>query len=115
MHPEKLLPLSPADFQLLVILMEGERHAYGIAQAAEAREKARVPLGLGSLYRMLSRLQEQGLIHEDPTPRPSPSGPTRKVYRITDLGRAVVAAETRRLREVVAWAEARLGTEGEVG
>jgi len=27
----------------------------------------------------------------------------------------VVAAETRRLREAVAWAEARLGAEGETG
>jgi len=115
MRPDDVLPLSAADFQLLVILMEGERHAYGISRAAEAREQARVPLALGSLYRMLSRLEDQGMIDEDPTPRPSPSGPKRKVYRITELGRRVVAAEIRRLREAVAWAEARLGAEGETG
>lgn len=108
MRPEDHLPLSAADFQLLLILLEGERHAYGIAQAAEAREDARVPLELGSLYRMLARLQDTGLIEEDPEPRPSPSGPRRKIYRITALGRAVAEAEAARLREVLAWANARL-------
>jgi DNA-binding PadR family transcriptional regulator len=111
MAAEDFLPLSAADLQLLLILTEGERHAYGIASAAEA-EDTKVPLELGSLYRMLARLSEAGLIEEDPTPRPSPSGPRRKVYRITGLGRDVAAAEVRRLRQVVGWAEGRLGMEG---
>ena len=111
MDSERFLPLSPSDLELLLILTEGERHAYGIASAAEA-QKRKVPLELGSLYRMLSRLREWGLIAEDPTPRPSPSGPRRKVYRITPLGREVASAEVRRLREVVGWAERRLGLEG---
>lgn len=105
---EAFLPLSPADFQLLLVLLDGERHAYGIAQAAGEQERGRVPLELGSLYRMLSRLQDGGLIEEDPVARPSPTGPARKVYRITSLGRSVARAEVARLREVLAVAEARL-------
>lgn len=100
--------MSAADFQLLLVLSDGERHAYGIARAVEAQERGRVPLELGSLYRMLSRLEEWGLIEEDPVARPSPSGPARKVYRITSLGRRVARAEMVRLREVLAEAEARL-------
>jgi len=106
--PADFLPLSPADFQLLLVLLGGERHAYGISQAVEEQERGRVPLEIGSLYRMLARLQDAGLIEEDPVTRPSPSGPRRKVYRISRLGRKVADAEARRLRDVLAVADARL-------
>jgi DNA-binding PadR family transcriptional regulator len=106
------LPLSPADFQLLLVLLTGERHAYGISQAAAEQARGRVPLELGSLYRMLARLQESGLIEEDPVSRPSPSGPARRVYRITALGRSVARAEADRLRAVLAVADARLAHGG---
>lgn len=106
------LPLSPPDFQLLLVLLDGERHAYGISQAVEEQERARVPLELGSLYRMLARLQESGLIEQDPVAVPSPAGPARRVYRITDLGRRVARAEAERLREVLALADARLAPGG---
>lgn len=110
--PAPFLPLSPADFQLLLVLLDGERHAYGIAQAVEEQERGRVPLELGSLYRMLGRLHDGGLIEDDPVPRPSPAGPRRKVYRITPLGRAVARAEASRLRDVLAVADARLAEGG---
>lgn len=111
-QPTDLTPVSPADFQLLLVLLDGERHAYGIAQAVEEQERGRVPLELGSLYRMLARLQSWGVIEEDPVARPSPSGPARKVYRITALGRALARAEADRLRDVLAVAEARLAPGG---
>lgn len=106
--PHEFLPLSPADFQVLIVLLTGERHAYGVSVAASEQARGRVPLELGSLYRRLARLQECGLIEEDPVARPSPSGPARKVYRITALGRAVARAEADRLRAVLAVADARL-------
>jgi len=110
--PARFLPLSPADFQLLLVLLEGDRHAYGIARAVEEQERGRVPLELGSLYRMLSRLQEAGMIEEDPVEQPSPSGPKRRVYRITALGRQTARAEADRLRDVLAVAEVRLARAG---
>lgn len=103
--PRRFLPLSPADLQLLLVLMDGERHAYGISKAAEGQS---VPLEIGSLYRMLARLEEWGLIDGQPGTQPSPDGPRRKVYRITALGRAVVRAEAQRMREMVRIADARL-------
>jgi DNA-binding PadR family transcriptional regulator len=106
------LPVAPADFQLLLVLLDGDRHAYGISQAVEEQERGRVPLEIGSLYRMLSRLQSQGLIDEDPVSRPNPMGPRRKVYRITELGRRVAAAEATRLRDVLEVATARLASLG---
>ena len=108
--PRDLLPLTAADFQLLLVLLDGDRHAYGIAEAVEAQPRGRVPLELGSLYRMLHRLGEWGVIEEDPVLRPSPSGPKRKVYRITPFGRRVAAAEAARLREVLSVADVRLAS-----
>lgn len=108
----EFLPVSPADLQLLLVLLAGELHAYGIAQAVEEQERGRVPLELGSLYRMLDRLQRSGLVAVDPVPRASPSGPGRKVYRITQLGRRVVAAEIARMRDVVEVGEERLRPRG---
>lgn len=104
--------MSPADLQLLLVLLTGALHAYGIARAVEEQERGSVPLELGSLYRMLDRLERSGLVAVDPEPRPSPSGPRRKVYRITGLGRRAVAAEIARMREVVAVGEERLRPRG---
>ena len=73
-----------------------------------AAEGLKVPLEIGSLYRMLARFRESGLIDDEPGTRPSPDGPRRKLYRITKLGREVVRAEAARMREVVEVADARL-------
>lgn len=105
---EAFLPLSPADFQLLIVLLGQNLHAYGITKAVEQQEAGRVPLEIGSLYRMLSRLLEWGLIEEDPTPYAETAGPKRRYYRITSLGRAVAQAEVARLRDVLSVAEIRL-------
>ena len=109
---ERFLPLSSGDLQLLLVLMDGDRHAYGIALAVAEKGAGAVRLGVGSLYRMLARLQEVGLIAEDPIAQPSPVGPSRKVYAVTDLGKAVVEGEVRRLRAVISDAETVLGVAG---
>ena len=110
--PEEHLPLSAADMQLLLILLDGDRHAYAIAKTVEQEGTPHVSLEIGSLYRILSRLSRWGLIDEGGT-EPSPDGPRRKVYRITPVGREVVRAEAERLRVVLEVADARLrGAEG---
>ncbi len=106
--PEDFLPLSPADLQLLLVLMEGACHAYAISKSVEGKERGHVPLEIGSLYRMLARLNEWSLIDDEPAGGPNPDGPPRKVFRITELGREVVRAEAQRLRSVLAVADARL-------
>jgi hypothetical protein len=49
--PRDFQPLPPHDFQVLVALAEGPRHAYGLAQAGEDARDGTVRLELGSLYR----------------------------------------------------------------
>jgi DNA-binding PadR family transcriptional regulator len=99
------LPLPPADFQLLLILSERELHAYGISRAVEA-DKTGVCLEIGSLYRMLTRMEARGLIEEREGSAPSDSPESRRrYYGITALGRRVAKGEAARLRAVLDVAE----------
>jgi DNA-binding PadR family transcriptional regulator len=100
--PRDLLPLPPLDFQVLLTLLEGPRHAYGLSSAVESSPGPRVRLEIGSLYRILSRLTGEGLI-EDFSPPASAAGheARRRYYRITPFGRQVVRAEASRLEAVL--------------
>ena len=63
-NPESLLPLSPAAFDILLALVDGERHGYGIMQEIARRSEGRVNVGPGTLYRSIRRLLTDGLIEE---------------------------------------------------
>jgi DNA-binding PadR family transcriptional regulator len=104
--PDAFLPLRPVEFQILLSLAGEERHGYGILQDAEERTGEAESWGLGPLYRALRRLVEQELI-EPSTRRPTEAdGERRNYYRITALGRKVVAAEANRLESLVRAARA---------
>lgn len=95
--PDAYLPLRPVEFHILLSLAAGERHGYGIIQDAEGRGET-APPDVGTLYRALARMVEQGLI-EPSTRRHAPdSGDERRnYYRIRPLGLRVARAEARRL------------------
>ena len=109
-RPADFLPLSTANFHILLALADGERHGYAIMQeVAEATARA-VRLGPGTLYRCLQALLEESFIEE--SARQS-DDPRRRYYRLTSLGRRVLSAEVRRLEDVVALARRRkLGYSG---
>ena len=91
------LPLRPVEFHILLSLAAGERHGYGIIQDAESRGETSVP-DVGTLYRALRRMQDQGLIDaSDRRPAPDSSDERRNYYRITPFGLRVARAEARRL------------------
>ena len=100
------LPLSAADFQVLLILAEGPLHPYGISKAVGDWPDTRVRLEIGSLYRMLNRMVTAGLI-EDAGEGPKGPAARRRAFRITPFGRKVAKAEAARLEKVVAAARAR--------
>lgn len=94
---ERFLPLRPVEFDVLLSLAVGERHGYGIIQDAEARGGMVVP-DVGTLYRALRRMQEQGLIGaSERREAPDAGDERRNYYRITPLGLRVGRAEARRL------------------
>jgi DNA-binding PadR family transcriptional regulator len=101
--PRERLPLPPLDFHVLLALLEGPWHAYGLSNAVESsRGGGGVRLEIGSLYRILSRLTTEGLIEHFPPPRSAAGHEARRrYYRITPFGRQVVRAEASRLETVL--------------
>ncbi|MBZ5600780.1 MAG: helix-turn-helix transcriptional regulator [Acidobacteriia bacterium] len=87
--------LKPADFHILLALADGPRHGYGIMKEVERESSGAVRLEVGSLYRLLARLLEEGLIEE------ADADERRKFYRITRLGRKILKTEAERLAGVV--------------
>jgi DNA-binding PadR family transcriptional regulator len=106
--PHALLPLSPAAFHILLSLVDGERHGYAIMREVEARSGGEVRLGPGTLYGAIKRMLDQGVL-EEAGERPAREGDDerRRYYRLTALGREVVAAEAARLERLVELARAK--------
>jgi DNA-binding PadR family transcriptional regulator len=94
-QPSDFLPLRPVEFHILLSLAGGERHGYGIIQDADARGEARPP-DIGTMYRALARMKEQGLI-ASASSRDGSDDERRNYYGITPLGLKVARAEARRL------------------
>ena len=105
--PEELLPLRPIELLVLTMLSAGERHGYGIRQDIVAHTNGRIALEAGNLYRHIRRLESAGLIVErQPRSLPGDDDERRIYYALLPLGKRVLAAEVRRLRAVIAVAEA---------
>lgn len=95
------LPLSQAEFQILLAVSRKPCHGYAIMQEVEQRCGGAAILGPGTLYGAVKRLRRRGLIQEV-QPR---DGARQRPYRITPLGRSVAEAEADRLGALVRWAE----------
>ena len=93
--PRAFLPLSPQQFHILLALVDGQRHGYGIIRDVEARTDGAVRLGTGTLYTALARLEALALVDE---PARRPAAPDdderRKYYRLTPLGRQQLVTAT---------------------
>jgi DNA-binding PadR family transcriptional regulator len=102
-----LTPVKPLEFLILLMLArEGDRHGYGIMQDVAEHTEGRIELEAGSLYRTIRRLQDERLVEESSRrPAPDLDDERRRYYRLTSLGRKVVAAEAARLRRLVRIAE----------
>jgi DNA-binding PadR family transcriptional regulator len=100
--PISFLPLKPLVFHALLALKDQESHGYGIKKAVAERTNGTTDLEPGTLYRLMARLLKQGLIQEsDRRPAPESDDERRRYYRITPLGRQVLAAEAARMAELL--------------
>lgn len=104
--PVAFLPLLPRDFYVLFFLAQGERHGYGLVKEIAAHSGGAVRLDPANLYRAITKLAAAGLVADGPHRADSDSGRERRYYRITPLGREVVAAEANRMRSLADAAEA---------
>jgi PadR family transcriptional regulator PadR len=80
---------------VLALLARGNSYAYEIA----SRLAAAVDMGEGTIYPLMRRMQNEGLVST--YLEESPSGPPRKYYAITDAGRQRLNDQAREWREFV--------------
>ena len=106
LDPEKLLPLTPSVFHILLALSDGDLHGYGIMQEVAEHTAGQIRLGPGTLYGAIKRLLASGLILEtDERPDPELDDERRRYYRLTDYGRQVLKAEVQRISRMVSVAQ----------
>ncbi len=60
--PETMLPLTPAVFNILLALADGERHGYSIMQEITGQTQGKLWIGPTTLYRSIKHMLEDGLI-----------------------------------------------------
>ena len=105
------LPLTEATFFILLSLAPAPKHGYAIMQDVADLSSGRITLGTGTLYGALKRLLEQQWIIRSNQPDDTDGGRPRKEYDLTDLGRRILKAETRRLKSLTHAAHLRLSGE----
>jgi DNA-binding PadR family transcriptional regulator len=107
--PETYLPLTPAEFQVLVALADGEKHGYAIGKEVARRTDGQVTLRAATLYTVIKRLLAGELIRESGArPDPALDDERRRYYGLTDRGRKVAVAEANRLERTVVQARRKL-------
>jgi DNA-binding PadR family transcriptional regulator len=100
-------PLSTASLHILLALAGEDLHGYGIIQEIARQSQGNYRPGPGTLYDNLKKLMDQKLVTD--LPRAAyPKDEDRRLYRITPVGRSVLAAEIERLRGLVLTAQTRL-------
>ena len=87
--------MTQAAFFVLVALTDAPRHGYGIVQEVDALSEGRVQLRIGTLYGVLDRLAEDGLIALDR--EEAHQGRLRRYYRLTEDGESALSAEAERM------------------
>jgi DNA-binding PadR family transcriptional regulator len=104
------LPLAPAVFLILLALADGDSHGYRIRAAVIERSNGTVTLDPGSLYRLIARLTNDGVIDEASSrPGADEDDERRRYYRLTRLGRDLLRAETDRMADLVAASRGKVG------
>lgn len=97
LDPERALPLKPKPFLLLLVLEEeGPLHGYAIKKGMAERSGGTVTMDPGGLYRLIGRLERDGLVCRAPSPSDE-TDERRQYLDITEWGRRVLAAEARRI------------------
>ena len=108
--PRTFLPLTPRVYHVLLALAAAPLHGYGLILAVQEHTDGVIVMRTGTLYVLLHRLLDQRLIEQsDDRPEADEDDERRRYYRLTELGRAVVEAESMRLQSVVAAARRTLG------
>ena len=85
------LPQGTLDLLVLKVVALEPLHGYAIGQRLEQVSRGVIQVNQGTLYPALHRLEKRGLLEAEW--RPSDTGRSAKVYRLTRRGRASLADE----------------------
>ncbi len=100
--PDDFVP--PAEFRILLALVDGPKHGHAIRQEVLERTGGRVDLGPGTLYGAIKRLARRAWIREIDPPEGEEGDGRRRFYQLTKDGRNAARAEVGRLSELLATA-----------
>ena len=99
---EGFLSLKPVVFHVLLALADEPLHGYGVVRAVRESSGQVIRLETGAFYRHLRKLLQDRLVEEAATPAGEDVDPRRgSHYQLTELGRGVLRAESRRLASIV--------------
>src|ERR671936_2095636 len=87
-------------YVILELLAEQPRHGYDVIRALEDRFRGLYSPSPGSVYPVLQLLEDQGLVRGQ-------EQDGRRIYAVTDAGRAFLAERAERTEQIRARAEAR--------
>ncbi|NBI09460.1 PadR family transcriptional regulator [Colidextribacter sp. OB.20] len=88
-------PLTEPMYYVLMSFLRREMCGTEVTDFVDRKTKGRVRLGPGTLYTLLARFQDEGMIAET-----SVDG-RKRTYKLTDKGRAAFEEELARLRACV--------------
>src|ERR1019366_1491100 len=103
---QKLIPLTPAVFHVLLALSTGPMHGYAIMLETKKLSEGSFRMGPATLYSTIQRLDSLHLIDE--TPGFSEEDSRRRYYELTGAGHQLLEAEVQRMNAAVRMANARL-------
>lgn len=84
------------EFHVLLALIDGPRHGYGVMQDVEELTAGELRLGPGTLYTAIARLERAGFIEECEA-----DADRRRCYRVTRKGKTAASQEAERLLALV--------------
>lgn len=104
---QRLIPLTPAVFYVILALSSGPKHGYAIMQETTTLSDGGFRMGPATLYSTIQRLVELDLIREI-TDAAKEDSRGRRYYDLTGMGHRLLKTEVTRMTAVVKMANARL-------
>lgn len=95
---KKSEPISESYYYILLCLSRAPSHGYGIMQMTERLSQGEVTIGSGTMYGATSNMMKKGWIKEIF----SEGAERKRLYCLTEDGKAVLKAEISRLRRMLA-------------
>lgn len=88
---EKYIPMTEATCYILLSITLQRKHGYLIMQHVKEMTDGKITIGNGTLYGILNRMVEDGLITAEMIDQ-------KKIYTVTPLGKEILLAEQHRLK-----------------